>query len=46
MKFDKVQVEHISLAIKDFKGKSLLDGFKASAQLNFDVGNQILSKLF
>ncbi len=46
MKFDKVQIEHTSPAIKYFKEKCPLYGFKASAQLNYDVGNQILSKLF
>ena len=37
MKFDKVQIEHISLAIKDFKGKSLPDGFKASAYFDVEI---------
>ena len=35
MKFDKVKIEHINLAIKDFKEKGFPEGFKQSAY--FDV---------
>ncbi|MFT4802734.1 MAG: 5-methylcytosine-specific restriction protein B, partial [Flavobacteriaceae bacterium] len=35
MKFDKVKIEHVNLAIKDFKEKGFSSGFKASAY--FDV---------
>tara|TARA_B110000967_G_C18763620_1_gene499199 strand:- start:39 stop:905 length:867 start_codon:yes stop_codon:yes gene_type:complete len=41
MKFDKVQIEHISLAIKDFKGKSLPDGFKASAYFDVEIDDAL-----
>ncbi len=44
MKFDQVLLKHITLALQDLKGKGLPIGFKPSAY--FDVGNQILSKLF
>ena len=41
MKFDKVQIEHISLAIKDFRGKSLPDGFKASAYFDVEIDDAL-----
>ncbi|WP_415374227.1 hypothetical protein [Patiriisocius sp. Uisw_017] len=33
MKFDKVNLEHINLAINDFKEKGFPEGFKQSAYL-------------
>ncbi len=37
MKFDKVEIEHINLTIKDFKDKGFPDVFKASAYFDIEV---------
>ena len=37
MKFDKVQIELINLAIKDFKEKGFPEGFKASAYFDIEI---------
>jgi 5-methylcytosine-specific restriction endonuclease McrBC GTP-binding regulatory subunit McrB len=41
MKFDKVEIEHINLAIKDFKEKGFPDGFKQSAYFNVKIGGTL-----
>jgi 5-methylcytosine-specific restriction enzyme B len=37
MKFDKVSIELINLAIKDFKEKGFPEGFKASAYFDIEI---------
>ncbi len=37
MKFDKVEIEHINLAIKDFNEKGLPEGFKQSAYFDVEI---------
>jgi len=37
MKFDKIQRQHITLALHDFKEKGLPDGFKASAYFDVEI---------
>ena len=37
MKFIKVKIEHIKLAIKDFKEKGFPEGFKASAYFDIEI---------
>ena len=37
MKFDKVNLQHINLAIKDFKEKGFPDGFKQSAYFDIKI---------
>ena len=37
MKFDKVQIEHITPAIEDFNSKGLPKGFKVSAYFDIEI---------
>jgi 5-methylcytosine-specific restriction protein B len=39
MKFDKVQIEHINIAIKDFEVKGYPEGFKQSAYFDVLIDN-------
>lgn len=41
MKFDKVKIEHITLALQDFKEKGLPEGFKASAYFDVEIEGQL-----
>ena len=41
MKFDKVSIEHINLAIKDFKEKDYPDSFKASAYFDVEIEGEL-----
>lgn len=41
MKFDNVNIEHITLALKDFKQKGLPDGFKASAYFDVEIDGEL-----
>ena len=41
MKFDKVSIEHINLAIKYFKEKGYPDGFKASAYFDIEIEGEL-----
>ena len=41
MIFIKVQIEHIKLAIKDFKEKGFPEGFKASAYFDIEIDGEL-----
>ena len=41
MKFDKVLIEHINLALQDFKEKSIPVGFKASAYFDIEIEGEL-----
>ena len=41
MKFDKIQRQHITLALHDFKEKGLPDGFKASAYFDVEIEGEL-----
>jgi len=41
MKFDKIQRQHITLALHDFKEKGLPDGFKASAYFDVEIDGEL-----
>ena len=41
MKFDKVKMEHISQAVKDFMGKGIPNGFKASAYFDVEIDGEL-----
>ena len=41
MKFDKVNIEHINLALQDFKGKGLPFGFKPSAYFDIEIQGEL-----
>lgn len=41
MKFDKVEIEHINLALKDFKDKGFPEGFRASAYFDIEIEGEL-----
>ena len=41
MKFDKVNIEHITLALQDFKKKGLPFGFKSSAYFDVEIEGEL-----
>lgn len=41
MKFDKVTIEHIHLAIKDFEDKGFPEGFKQSAYFDVNLNGSL-----
>ena len=41
MKFDKVKIEHINLALQDFNDQGLPEGFKASAYFDIEIDGEL-----
>jgi len=41
MKFEKVKIEHVNLAIQDFMEKGLPTGFKASAYFDVEIDGEL-----
>ena len=41
MRFDKVKIEHIALAVKDFKAKGFPEGFKGSTFFDIEIEGEL-----
>ena len=41
MKFEKVNIEHLNLALQDFKGKGFPEGFKSSAYFDVEIDGEL-----
>ena len=41
MKFDKLRIEHINLALQDLKDKGFPKGFKASSYFDVEIGGAL-----
>ena len=41
MKFDKIQIQHVTLAIQDFKEKGFPVGFKSSAYFDVEIEGEL-----